>query len=532
MGRVGVAMAEAAAKRKVTRYQSFPDQAGGSLSDEKLKRLRLPALAGQSFLDVGCNEGFFCGFAQFEGASRVVGLDMNAGFIELARQRFPGCEFLNQSWDDLPGEGFDVILLASALHYAKDQPALIARLMAALKPEGTLVLEIGIADGTENVWVPVKRSIDERFFATWPKMREVLAPYAWKNMGASVRQAGDPVNRVVIHVHHRRPMAYLLMMPPAYGKTFISNALFGKAGLPVVNGDLLLERASRGEIAADSAMKAFLGQTYQTGEVVRIVKELHAADLLTSYVGMIIAAAGGGDFAFDGYVPPRLHDKMKAAFQQAGYLPVILNWDHVGNLPSRPDRAEERARDYLEFLASGAPMPDRPASSGNAAERENGPVVATAVAPAQPPVHRAAAGGKLRGALRRLLGRKPKMETLQERWQKEGTIGHIDTLKASGRVVTIGGWAVGPDGKLPPVLIVRFAGKTYEKRDLTVQQRPDVQKHLQNNHSAIGYEIEIYVDRVYVPAELPALIAVTAGEASGAQSQPFRMSKRLPGVAG
>lgn len=50
-------------RKKKKSYQSFPDQAGGSHSFDKLTQLRLPPLAGRSFLDVGCNEGFFCGFA-------------------------------------------------------------------------------------------------------------------------------------------------------------------------------------------------------------------------------------------------------------------------------------------------------------------------------------------------------------------------------------------------------------------------------------------------------------------------------------
>lgn len=88
-------MTDSGKRKKLTRYQSFPDQDGGSLSFEKLKKLRLPSLAGKTFMDVGCNEGFFCGYAKFDGASRVVGIDMNADFLERARHRFPDCEFLH-----------------------------------------------------------------------------------------------------------------------------------------------------------------------------------------------------------------------------------------------------------------------------------------------------------------------------------------------------------------------------------------------------------------------------------------------------
>ena len=73
----------------MAQYQSFPDAAGDSRTLDKLKALRLPDLAGKSFLDVGCNEGFFCGFARFLGAGRVVGVDHSEQFIARARVRFP-----------------------------------------------------------------------------------------------------------------------------------------------------------------------------------------------------------------------------------------------------------------------------------------------------------------------------------------------------------------------------------------------------------------------------------------------------------
>src|SRR5690606_35036606 len=113
-------------------YQSFPDVKGGSNSLDKLSTLRLPPLAGKSILDVGCNEGFFCGFALFEGASHIVGLDRSAQAIRRATARFPGVSFVQSSWDTLPEGQFDIITLLSALHYAEDQEALIHALMGKL----------------------------------------------------------------------------------------------------------------------------------------------------------------------------------------------------------------------------------------------------------------------------------------------------------------------------------------------------------------------------------------------------------------
>ena len=106
--------------RRRGQYQTFGDAKGGSRSAEKLKALRLSLLRnrhdetrplkGLSVLDIGCNEGFFCGEALRQGARRVVGIDMSRNFLDRARQRFPDAEFRHGSWWELPDEKFDVIL--------------------------------------------------------------------------------------------------------------------------------------------------------------------------------------------------------------------------------------------------------------------------------------------------------------------------------------------------------------------------------------------------------------------------------------
>src|SRR5690606_4633755 len=110
-GYIGVASAGRGASRgrlnRMAQYQTFPGATGAARTADKLKALMLPDLQGRSFLDIGCNEGFFCGFAKFAGASRVVGLDKSTLFIERARRRFPDCEFLLQGWDRLPDGEFD-----------------------------------------------------------------------------------------------------------------------------------------------------------------------------------------------------------------------------------------------------------------------------------------------------------------------------------------------------------------------------------------------------------------------------------------
>ncbi len=218
-------------------YQTFPGEEGDSDSQKKLDALKLPNLVGKLVLDVGCNEGYFTLEAARGGAARVLGIDRNPEFISKAWARHASLrldgdiDFQCRTWDNLPSEKFDVILLLSALHYAEDQSAMIQNLVAHLTPRGLLVLEAGVIDEERSAVVTVPRSIDIVKFPTFGKMKEWLAPYAWKLMGASVEQKGDPIPRKVFHIQRFRKEIILLLGAGHTGKTTFARTL-ATPGIP------------------------------------------------------------------------------------------------------------------------------------------------------------------------------------------------------------------------------------------------------------------------------------------------------------
>lgn len=421
----------------MAQYQSFPGVAGDSRTQDKLKALKLPDLADRSFLDVGCNEGYFCGFAKFLGAARVVGLDQSKLFLERARQRFPECEFRQQDWDRLPDEKFDVILLASALHYAEDQAALVHRLVEILSPGGVLVLELGIVSSPENAWVEVERGIDRRHFPTMAKLREMLDGYAWKWMGKSVSQDGDPVTRHVIHVSHRRPIAYLLMQPPAYGKTSIATRLFAPAGVPVVSGDQHIALIAQDKLPTSDRLRKVIKLGYSPFRIDETIQGVFDAGLGTELVRSWAGQAAEGDFALDVYVPATHHAKVEEIIAGLGYLPVQLRWDRVG-LPLQPSAVFDGHIDAFN-LAMGA--------STDRGE--------------QKAVARIASSGT----------------------------GYVDELAFADGVLVLRGWAIDGAGELPERMEVRAQGQVTSVASFDRQPRPDVQKRLGLTHAMVGYRL-------------------------------------------
>lgn len=453
----------------MSQYQSFPDAAGASRTLDKLKVLKLPALAGRSFLDVGCNEGFFCGFADFQGAERVLGIDQSRHFIEQARRRFPSCEFLLQSWDQLPDEKFDVILLASALHYADDQPGLIQALVKHLSPDGVLVLELGIVSSRDAEWRRVKRGIDEREFPSMPMLRQVLADYAWKWMGPSVSQDGDPVARHVVHISRRKPVAYLLMQPPGYGKSSLASALFPKAGIPVVSGDQVLATLAgstaqakfpQSGVAVSPALQSLVSEDYSPFSLDRMIDRIFEHGLATDLVELWLANVDSGDVVLDAYVPAARHDEVENLLEARGYMPVQLCWNRPGPVPMSADIAAQIGEAfYLSMLHP---------------QGEEGGAGKVSVQPA----------------------------------------GFVDELALVGEgKLSVRGWAVDANGSLPTDFVVRCGRRTCVVESLARELRPDVQQHLGLAHALVGYRITVALPETKRAEELARKIKV--GTCSG-----------------
>jgi SAM-dependent methyltransferase len=460
----------------MVQYQSFPDATGDSRTLDKLKALKLPDLSGRRFLDVGCNEGFFCGFAKFQGAAQSIGIDYSKTFIDRARGRFRDCEFHQQGWEKLPEGPFDVILLASALHYADDQAALLHRLVDLLAPDGLLVLELGIASSAKSEWVRIKRGIDERYFPSMSMLREVLTDYAWKWMGPSVLQDGDPVARHVVHISRRRPLAYLLLQPPGYGKTSIAKSLFVPAGIITVSGDDLISQIARGKKDAPRALRELLVEDYSPFRIDQTIRKVFDSGLGSELVNLWRHEAGGRSFALDAYVPEEHRGLVTIAMADAGYLPVTLDWDPVG---ARPQAAEVAARQADAYFFSMLEPGTEASTAGTSPARGGSP------------------------------------------------LGFVDDFILAGEQATIRGWAVDSAGMPPSRLAIRMGDRLHALTEFERQMRPDVQQHLGLPHSLFGYRASLPVPAGSNVKKLLGSLEVRAGDAEGRMGPPLPFAAPL-----
>ena len=241
-------------------YQSHGKDKNASDSSGKLNAIKLPNLQGKSFLDIGCNEGFFCGEALRQGASRAVGIDKGARFIAAAKEYYPEAEFYEQSWDTLPEGPFDVIIMLSALHYEKRPRDLMKRIYDRLSPNGVFILEYGcVIGGQQKCWVEVPRGVGVVKYPTLPLLRDhIMEDFAIRMVGRSVDQPGDPQPRYVFHCTKKTTNYIIAGGPPNLGKTTLGIDL-GHAGVANVRTDqLLIEQSRRAVKLADRQLDDYL----------------------------------------------------------------------------------------------------------------------------------------------------------------------------------------------------------------------------------------------------------------------------------
>jgi len=130
--------------------------------------------AGERILDLGCGDGFLTRRVGDSGAT-MVGVDSSPQMIAAAKER--GVDARYNSGEALPfDQEFDAVFSNAALHWMRDQDAVLQGVYRALKPGGRFVAECG---GQGNIAairvallavltpraIPAERIENNRFFS-------------------------------------------------------------------------------------------------------------------------------------------------------------------------------------------------------------------------------------------------------------------------------------------------------------------------------------------------------------------------------
>lgn len=112
---------------------------------QTLKQL-LPDFTGKSVLDLGCGYGWHCIYVAEQGASSVIGVDLSAKMLEVAREKTqePQVSYIQGSIEDIdfPENSFDIVISSLALHYVPSFEVVAAHVRKFLKPEGVFIFSV------------------------------------------------------------------------------------------------------------------------------------------------------------------------------------------------------------------------------------------------------------------------------------------------------------------------------------------------------------------------------------------------------
>lgn len=129
--------------------------------------------AGRRVLDAACGTGYGSALLADHGASRVIGIDIDAEAVAYARRRFArqGVEFRVGSADDtgLPDASIDLITSFETIEHVPDPARLLAEFARVLAPGGRLVMSTpndwGLTDFHVHSFTPdqLRAIIEDRF---------------------------------------------------------------------------------------------------------------------------------------------------------------------------------------------------------------------------------------------------------------------------------------------------------------------------------------------------------------------------------
>lgn len=102
----------------------------------------LAAQPGERILDLGCGDGQLTKRIAATGAS-VIGVDASPEMVAAARSRRIVAEIAKAEALPYPSGAFDAVFSNAALHWVRDQDAMLAEVRRVLKPGGRFVAEMG-----------------------------------------------------------------------------------------------------------------------------------------------------------------------------------------------------------------------------------------------------------------------------------------------------------------------------------------------------------------------------------------------------
>ena len=113
--------------------------------EKPMMRELLPNLTGKKVLMLGCGTGEENEMLREFGATEIIGIDLSAESIKLAKETYHDCEFIVGDMHELPFEdkSFDFVYSSLAIHYSDNPESVYKEIYRVLNEKGKLLFSVG-----------------------------------------------------------------------------------------------------------------------------------------------------------------------------------------------------------------------------------------------------------------------------------------------------------------------------------------------------------------------------------------------------
>ncbi len=431
---------------------------------ERLTALRTPPLSGLFVLESGARNAALTAFAQFEGARRAAVQPQSNDAEFRIRALCPNAEIIAAD-EAISSAAWDVILFLEE-DWSRLPKCQIDSLVRSLQPDGLLIIETSLRPAGLSDQLPAPPSVGQHH-PSLAQLRQILDEHAFKHLGVSIRRREDTSARHIFHVRRRKPFAYLLLMPPAFGKSTVARNLFAHPGVTLVSGDQTLQDIASGKIdAASIHLRELVRSEFSPQCIDHLTKQIFSSDLWCAWIDTLLSRAVGVDVAIDSYAPASEHERVCRHLRRRGYAPVQLHWEAPSPLPDAPQNGTRRGTNFATALGCTTELVP-PSTSGS------------------------------------------------------NTIGHIDVIEIRGDRLFIRGWAAVASERLPNVIQVFVGGREYHIVDFVAHERNDVRRHLGCTTALLGFEFNIPVSGFDQTLSISTQMHIRGGESLQTLGTPF-----------
>lgn len=297
---------------------------------EMLNKYKLPNLEGKAFLNMGCGVGCYCGYAFFDDAAVVVGVDESELMLRRAKSFFPECHFTS-SMKEVDKHGkFDVIVISKNLTSPQELTAFIQNFFPRLNRGGVLVFEMRIpASETDEV-------------------HALLKQYFFRIVSRSSHEDGS--EKLIVHINVQKQYVMLLIGSPGSGKTTMTRKFFPNQ--LVIGLDALIEEIVQNKKFFHQKLREMVLAHYQEKRHDILIHRLFESGGWSQLLACVLALSSGNDFVFDGYIPHHHHQAVIQFFKDADCFPITATGAIEEDLVACSVRTQKDIKKFAHFLSS------------------------------------------------------------------------------------------------------------------------------------------------------------------------------------